>query len=537
VKKYRRSAAGGGVSSQSSAARGAARSIDDLVMTIDYLLGYFLPSQSVYSHDVMGPRSLAACVSFIDDRVRSVQVDLTTSLLNPHRTLACWAKIRTLQAKLVRYGILISYLLCDLPPTKYEARFGKTALRTAIDSYFAAWDASYGSSDGCGGNGGIEPTNDELHVRDEMLSYEALMHVAEGLKKGESALPTYDASSGAEGGFGAVLASYLGRGGSRDVPGRTKSKDDVPDLVHEDGSNDIYDGTDSTDCLRRKKELNRWSTALQVAAAADQGNFIRIFRLLGMCDVSADSNSSDLGWSILSRCCLLPSINVVRIGLVRRYNKSFGKLEKISGDDLTRLLRLPSPSATVQFCSDVGLPVEDDKIVMKAAPISIRDKEAVKRMTSPGRNEDTFVFGKEILISWSLDGSDSRESIDSCRSKPSSLAFAARAAKSSLASASKTSLSSLAAASKPLKQSSLAAAVVAPSKPSPRTSSAAKRWGDDDSSDEDDWENAADNLEIECGKKDAVHLNSASSRIDQDGTFVPPGHIICYILSANPSLN
>ena len=527
VKKYRRSAAGGGVSSQSSAARGAARSIDDLVTTIDHLLGYFLPSQSVYSHDVMGPRSLAACVSFIDDRIRSVQVDLTTSLLDPHRTLACWAKIRTLQAKCVRYGILISYLLCDLPPTKYEAKFGKTALRTAIDSYFAAWDASYGSSDGSGSNGGIEPTNGELDVRDEMLSYEALMHVAEGLKKRESALPTYDASSGAEGGFGAVLVSYLGRGGLRDVPGRTKSKDDVPDLVREDGSNVFHEGTD---CLRSKRRLNRWSTALQVAAAADQDNFIRMFRLLGSCDESADSTSSDSSWSILSRCCLVPAINVVRIGLVRRYNKSFGKLEKISGDDLARLLWLPSPSAAVQFCSDVGLPTEDDKIVMKAMPISITEKEAVKRMTNPGRNEDTFAFGKDMLVSWSLDGSDSRESIDSCRNKPSSLASAAGAAKSSLASASKSSLSSLAAASKPQKQSSLAAAVVTPSNPSPRSSPAAKRWGDDSGSDEDDWENAADKLEIESGKKDAIHMNSASSRIDQDGTLVPPGHIICDII-------
>ncbi len=49
------------------------------------------------------------------------------------------------------------------------------------------------------------------------------------------------------------------------------------------------------------------------------------------------------------------------------------------------------------FCENIGLPTmstidggKPDRVVMKAAPISINDKV---KMTNPGRSEDDFVFG------------------------------------------------------------------------------------------------------------------------------------------------
>ena len=517
VKKYRRSAAGGGVSSASSAARGGARPIDVLMATVDHLLGTVLATQRVHPKNVMEPRSLAATVSFVDDRIRAVQVDLTTSLLDSTRTDKCWAKIRTLQAKLVRYGILVSYLLSDLPSTKYEAKFGRTALRTAIDSYFAAWDASFGS----GSSRGVcatKPTDKELAERDEMLSYEALMHVSEGLRKVETALPTYEAADGAEGGCGAVLASYLGRGGtSAEVPALT---DDPVE--------------------------SKWTTALEVAAAADQGNLIHIFRLL--VDTSHTVSAIyEHRWKVLARCCVVPAINVIRIGLVRRYNKSFGKLEKIPGEDLARLLCLPSAESAVRVCSDIGLPTEDGKVTMKAAPISITDKGAIKRMTNPGRAEDEFVFGRQILEQFSgVKKSLPAEPSD----KPSSLALAT----SSMSSVKASSLAASAVTCKPsslataAKKSSLAAAAAGPKKgqvvsSSTKISSLAtktannntnKRWGDDSDSDGDDWENAADDL-----KYDRAHPTNSTSRsgdetscihVDQDAVLIPPAKYIWNIL-------
>eukprot|EP00563_Minutocellus_polymorphus_P006074 CAMPEP_0181034894 /NCGR_PEP_ID=MMETSP1070-20121207/8043_1 /TAXON_ID=265543 /ORGANISM="Minutocellus polymorphus, Strain NH13" /LENGTH=574 /DNA_ID=CAMNT_0023112437 /DNA_START=52 /DNA_END=1776 /DNA_ORIENTATION=- len=511
IKKYRRSAAGGGVSSASSTARGGARSIDVLMTTIDHLLGTVLSTQRVHPKNIMEPRSLAATVSFVDDRIRAVQVDLTTSLLDSERTDECWATIRTLQAKLVRYGILVSYLLSDLPSTKYEAKFGRTALRTAIDSYFAAWEASFGSCSSRGAYATMtrtcKPTDEELAERDEMLSYEALMHISEGLCKGETALPTCDAAGGAEGGCGAVLASYLGRGGTGA---------EVPALTDE----------------------SKWSTALEVAAAADQGNLIQIFRLL--VDLSPTASKVHCKrWEILARCCVVPAINVIRIGLVRRYNKSFGKLEKIPGEDLARLLCLPSAESALRFCSDIGLPTEDGKATMKAAPISITDKGAIKRMTSPGRAEDEFVFGRQVLELLSGVKRSLPEPSGMKTDKPSSLASA------NCTSSSKPS-SLAAAASKPsslanaAKKSSLAAAAAGPKKASPpnpstKTSLAAKaansntnkRWGDDSDSDFDDWESAADNL-----KYDRAHQTNTSksddetSRTDQDAVLIPPTNCI-----------
>ena len=514
IKKYRRSAAGGGVSSASSAARGGARSIDVLSTTVDHLLGTVLSAQRVHPRTVMEPRSLAATVSFVDDRIRAVQVDLTTSLLDSKRTDACWAKIRTLQAKLVRYGILVSYLLSDLPSTKYEAKFGRTALRTAIDSYFAAWEATFG-----GGSSGVcssGPSENDLAERDEMLSYEALMHVSEGLRKGEAALPTYDASGGAEGGCGAVLASYLGRGGAGAEP---------PALTDEDSS-----GT------RMKNSTSKWSTALEVAAAADQGNLIHIFRLL--VDVSPSVTSlHEHRWKILARCCIVPAVNIIRIGLVRRYNKSFGKLEKIPGADLARLLCLTSAESAVQFCSDIGLPTEDSNAIMKAAPISITDKGAINRMSNPGRKEDAFVFGRQFLDLWLGVKKSPSVSSDVKTDKPSSLASETNKPKPSSLSAAATKPSSLAIAAN---KSSLAAAAagakkapvvntsitISPPATQGASNSAKKRWEDDSDSDGDDWENAADNLKYDRGRAEENASDDETSRTDQDSVLIPPGNCI-----------
>ena len=519
IKKYRRSAAGGGVSSASSAARGGARSIDVLSTTIDHLLGMVLSTQRVHPQDVMEPRSLAATVSFVDDRIRAVQVDLTTSLLDSKRSDACWAKIRTLQAKLVRYGILVSYLLSDLPSTKYEAKFGRTALRTAIDSYFAAWEATFGGGGSSEGAYSTRPSENDLDERDEMLSYEALMHVSEGLRKGEAALPTY-ASGGAEGGCGAVLASYLGRGGTGPEPPALPDEE-----VQPSGATGMKNG------------ISKWSIALELAAAADQGNVIHIFRLL--VDVSATATSlHEQRWKVLARCCVVPAVNVIRIGLVRRYNKSFGKLEKINGTDLARLLCLPSAESAVQFCSNIGLPTEDGKAVMKAAPISITDKGVIHRMINPGRKEDAFVFGRRFLDLWSgakkslpvSSGvkTDVPSSLASktTRSKPSSLSAAATKPSSLAIAANK---SSLAAAAAGAKKASVVTTSITISSPATNvaSSSTKKRWGDDSDSDGgDDWENAADNLKYDGGRAKETISDDETSRTDQDSVLIPPGNCI-----------
>ena len=57
---------------------------------------------------------------------------------------------------------------------------------------------------------------------------------------------------------------------------------------------------------------------------------------------------------------------------------------------MARLLFLPSAESALEFGKTVGLPIETDCIVMKAAPISVSDPKAL----TWSRQEDAFVFGK-----------------------------------------------------------------------------------------------------------------------------------------------
>ena len=99
---------------------------------------------------------------------------------------------------------------------------------------------------------------------------------------------------------------------------------------------------------------------------------------------------------------------MVRLAQVRRYNRSFGKGERVTGADLARLLCFgadphagdddDASRAAVDFCRDVGLPVVDDGdgeicATMKMAPIAVAGEDAVRRICNPGRTADCFVFG------------------------------------------------------------------------------------------------------------------------------------------------
>ena len=61
------------------------------------------------------------------------------------------------------------------------------------------------------------------------------------------------------------------------------------------------------------------------------------------------------------------------------------------------MLHLPSPDAATLFCQNIGLPInsndDGNRVVMKAAPISIdSNREKVRQLINPGRDEDNFVF-------------------------------------------------------------------------------------------------------------------------------------------------
>ena len=97
---------------------------------------------------------------------------------------------------------------------------------------------------------------------------------------------------------------------------------------------------------------------------------------------------------------MAPALPVIRLQLLQQYNKAWMKREKVSGVEMARLLFLPSPQAAIEFCVTCGVPMEGDKLILKAAPIVIPPGH-VLTLT---RNEDDFIFGHSIAGRHDEDG-------------------------------------------------------------------------------------------------------------------------------------
>lgn len=165
VSKYRRSAAGTN--------QRTPRRVVQLIQTWEHLRAIFVHQRI---HANQPPRALAATVSFLDDRIRAIQVDLVVS----QRTS------KALQLQLVRYQLITLYLLSGVSRTIYEPKFAKMALITALVAY---WNDGKDSSE--------QATNNQRHLHDdEILCHTTLCHVAATLTdsswvEGEPTLATY----------------------------------------------------------------------------------------------------------------------------------------------------------------------------------------------------------------------------------------------------------------------------------------------------------------------------------------------------------
>lgn len=456
IKKYRRSAAGGGTLSEIS--EKSPRSLKQLSATVDYLLlnvfAWQMPpsipdsssgnhadyrssggggNSSGYSSDVSsawgdddltelpsrGPKqtpfSLCDTISFVDDRLRAVQKDLVTLLGNMEESdvvsspaFDCKDKqqlheikstVRKMQARMVRYSILSSYLLSGVPASKYEMKIGARALRTALTCYLnlsLTLDEEFLANEDVINNANFY--QEECETKDEMMAYMALLHSSAVVRSDEVALPpptmgemTSALTEESGSGWGAILSTFC----KHVMPSRRNAS------------------LDSLVC-----NFPRWKWALDLACMAQEGNYQRYFSLLEKGpDILSTSGcyhsntaSARARFVILARCCASHSLNLVRLAALRRFNHAFGKRECVSGSDLARLLRFredgnnneESAEKAITFCRDAGLPtvVKDDcdgflksYVVFKSAPISISEEGPISRMCNPGRLNDGFVFG------------------------------------------------------------------------------------------------------------------------------------------------
>lgn len=318
VKKYRRSAAGGGAQDTYD---GDDRSIHDLEVTVNYLLGIVFSTQSSMtshqsSEDDIHRVALLQAVLFVDDRIRAIQVDLTTLLGKPTNDLCkLLHQIRNIQAKILRYHLLSHHLLSTYSSKEYEWKFGHKALTTAISSYLATWNREFTEEELAN-----DYMDEDIGQLDEIMSFVTLLHIASMLNLREASIQSYYASLSQQ-------QKWCG-------------------FPCEDGQ-----GMSALLGLYRKychKQFNfqfpkyRW--ALTIASDVENGNYLSVIRSLTQVKESQTKEPKDLKeidrWNILSRCCMAQVMPVIRIGLVRLYNKSFMKEEKVKDDDVSNVQHL-----------------------------------------------------------------------------------------------------------------------------------------------------------------------------------------------------
>jgi len=454
IKKYRRSAAGGGALSEASDK--CPRTLDQLQTTVDYLLGSLFANQmppgivnentsrdpneiSIWEEDgddttkqtqqlqqQHTPFSLSETVSFIDDRLRAVQKDLVTLLGNIEESNLISSSassgnsvsakrqqlkqqrtkqtVRDMQAKMVRYNILASYLLSDVPSSKYEVKFGARSLRTSLTCYLNLSTTIHEEYQSSSSNNQQQQSayNTECQTQDEIMAYMALLHSSAVLRNEESSLPlptsneiTSSLMEDSGSGWGALLTTF---------------------------SKHVLDNDSSSSTDGVVDKYPRWYWALELACAVQEGNYQRYFALLEKGPTYTVENelaqASNARFLILARCCTSHSLNLIRLAQLRRYNHAFGKGEKVPATNLARLLRLnmyddeeADGQRAAEFCRGVGLPiiekeVGDDKasfVVMKSAPINVKEDETIRRICNPGRMNDKFVFGSKFEIAGDVD--------------------------------------------------------------------------------------------------------------------------------------
>ena len=324
VKKYRRSAAGGGVNAKSNSSKSLnLRSIAELDSTVTHLLKNIFCHQKSH-HEKMNAQSLSNTAAFVDDRIRAVQVDCVMGH-SMVENVEDFHNMLQFQSRIIRYNIVVGYLLSNptINVSKFEHKFNAHALQSSFSTFFELFQISslhtLLSKNERDENMDIE--NLPLHILDEVMCYSCILHLSSILFLNEEKASEFD-------------------------------------IKRQCRRSSLFQGSSSSGLLSRaklclyfkkltttyEKELfPKWKWSLEVMNAADIGNFIRCLHLITNTKEKEDDekvcnnifNGANTRWKCLARCLLLPCLPLIRIGLLRQYNKSFGKAEKVSGNDVS----------------------------------------------------------------------------------------------------------------------------------------------------------------------------------------------------------
>jgi hypothetical protein len=191
-------------------------------------------------------------------------------------------------------------MLSDFDTKKYEWKFADTALTTAITSFLATYDDRTIS-------------RAETELLDEVLSYVSLLHLATVVRRNE--LPLLESTLSGQISCGLTIGN--GEGSTAILSLYRKY------VVNRCGK--------LNDC---KDFYPKYSMALKIAVFIETGDFLSVLKYLSPVEHRFSINAEER-WMILSRCCMAQAIPILRMGLLRRYNKCFGKEERVRGDDVS----------------------------------------------------------------------------------------------------------------------------------------------------------------------------------------------------------
>ena len=113
-------------------------------------------------------------------------------------------------------------------------------------------------------------------------------------------------------------------------------------------------------------------------------------QMISFCNIGEWTNAlqsiNNIGgnFGVFVTCCLASSLSGMRAKALEAFNVSFMKGEKVADHDVARVLAMSDPSACRAFCSQLNLPVEEEMVSFKSAPIHMK-WDCKKR-------EDSLVF-------------------------------------------------------------------------------------------------------------------------------------------------
>jgi len=399
VKKYRRSAAGGGSAfSEQLKHQSKVRSVIDLVTTMDHLLNCVLATQK--THTCMKPFPFCKVVHFVDDRIRAVQVDYVTHYYyNNNKTAIVLSEELTMsiirmQCSILNYHLLVGYLLTEMPSHKFEPKFNVQAMRTSF-AHATENLQRYVESD----HRQVH-REEALSLLDEVMCYESLLHLCAVIVEEASSTITNES-------FTSRPWMFIDQG-----PSLTS----IESLIRPSLFRKLIISDQPLSSL-----FPKWTWSLRLTAAYANGNYVQLLRLfssgqsncmdtgktinssynnrqediiqIGMKQLSVSQNEPLNAWITRCKFCIAPALSIIRINAIQQWNSAFMKSERVNSSDLAELLCFSSSKEAQSFCRLLLLPTETNE---RGEEMVLFKTGANNSNLSPSLvccRQDEFVFG------------------------------------------------------------------------------------------------------------------------------------------------